>query len=105
MELRGLRVISKIIMKKETNITEYSYKEGHKFDGFRVCKNSHGRSFQKYYSVKKYGSKTKALKAAKKARKAATDILNTATLYRGKLSKKTISDVSVAMVINPSQVK
>lgn len=91
-------------MKKEKNITQYSYDTGHKFEGFRMCKNSHGKSFQKYYSVKEYGSKTKALKAAKKARGLVSEILSTATLFKGTLSKKTIALVKMALDVKPSEV-
>lgn len=91
--------------KVEKNITAYSYETGHKFEGYRLCKNSHGTSFQKYYSVKEYGTKAKALKAAKKARTRINKIIDSARLTKGSLSKKTIAEAKAALHVAPTEVR
>jgi len=89
--------------KEGKNISRYTY-ENSGFNGFRVCKSFLGESFQKYYSVKEYGSVTKARQAAIRGRDNLISFLSQVRLRNGKLTKADIARCKEALSITKEVV-
>ena len=90
-------------MKSRRNLSRFTY-ETTAFQGWRLCIARCGTTFTKYFSDKKYGSPTKALRAAEKALKDVKVIL-TAPKRSGKLTKKTEALVKKRLNQSPSAKK
>jgi hypothetical protein len=97
-------IMPKAPNKKRGNITRYDYKTT-SFNGFRVAKSFCGTFFQKYYSVKDYGSVKNAEAAAKKGHAALIEVLDNVRLKGGKLTPTCIKRAKKALIIKEGIVK
>jgi len=77
-------------MKSKPNLTRFTY-ETTAFEGWRLCISRGGKTFNKYFSDKRYGGPKKSLKQAETKLESLKDLLDKSRKINGKLSQTTIN--------------
>lgn len=76
-------------MKSKPNLTRFTY-ETTAFEGWRLCISRGGKTFNKYYSDKRYGGPRKSLKVAEERLESLKELLDQSRKVNGKLTQTTI---------------